>query len=1237
MVGKATLKITANNNNVQISNFGSNSFQITNTGDKVIAQVDLDVTNALYPDSVFAPDTQAGDSAVKPLTIDTTGNTGVGAPSASSYIGAGGKAGFKGLRLVFNPAVSGGFNPGETVGFSIDMDPNSIAGSSKTPLDAGASPAWDVGGVSGAELIGSTFTVTFTDGTTATGQLQGDKSQGGAQGLASQDSPNLPVSLTVNGLGAGGLGTYNSSGPSVIVSGPAGQTARVVLTKGFIQPVTPYAQFLANQLALLATKEFPANNAVEFQTVDIVLTGGNQDISGLFNFSGVANYNFAGENQLPLGFVASVIDPTNGSLPIGSVTKPIYLKFANQTQVSIAATTNAAEPASNGLFTVSLSQAATTNTVVAYSVAGTATAGADYTVLTGTVTIAAGSLAATIPVSVLDDQAVEGSESVIVTLTGLTGLTDVVLGTTKTATVAIADNEVAKQVSIAATTQTSEPAINGLFTVSLSQAATTNTVVAYSVAGTATAGTDYTALTGTVTIAAGSLSATIPVSVLDDQAVEGSESVVVTLTGASGSNTVLGATTSATVNIADDEIDSTVVVAINAGGPTLTQNGITFVADTAFLNGGTYTDGTFDADQPVFNGTIYETERNSGSALGTFNYSIPVAPGNYTVELYFAEIFQTTPGTRVFDVSVEGQLVLDNLDILAQNGGNINQPYIFTVPVTVSPNTFGAPGAIDISFSASVDQAKVSGIVIRSANVSTNAVTIAATTQASEPGTNGLFTVSLAQAATTPTIVTYSVGGTATAGSDYTALTGTVTIPANQLSATIAVPVLDDLAVEGSESVIVTLTGATGPTGVVLGATTAATVTIADNDSPPPTTTLTVQAESLTNLTGYRLESNSFATGGSMLSLIGGAANETGTATFAFAGATGNYKVILGTFDENDGVATLSVAKNGASIGSVLLNQNLGNASAVAATKVEKSVTTGVAIANGDIIKVTGVENAGEVARFDFIRFESAGPAVPAVSIAATTNAAEPSSNGLFTVNLSQVATTNTVVAYSIGGTATAGADYTALSGTVTVLANQLSATIPVSVLDDLVSEGSESVIVTLTGATGSNAVLGATKTATVSIADNESLPPSTLTFQAETANTIVNYRNESIGVALGGQVLSFVGGASGESGSASFVFGDTPDEVTGTYNMVLGTFDENDGVASFTVQLTDFETKATTQIGSLLLNANLGSAVANAQTTVSPIVATGISLTPGDIIKVNGFENGLEHARFDFLKLMPV
>ncbi len=326
-VGAAVLKITVNSDNVQTSNFGDNAFEIINTGDKKIAQVVIDVTNALYPDSVFDPEGLAGDNVAKPLTINAAGDTGVVAPSAASYIGAGGTAGYRGLQLTFDEGVDGGFEPGETIGFSVDMDPNSVAGSLKDPLDAGSNPPWDVGGVSGAELIGSTFTVTFTDNSTATGQLQGTDNQAGAQALASQGSPNLAVTLTVNGLSAGGVGTYNPGGPSVIINGPPGETVRVVLTKGFIQPVTPYAQFLADQLAVLAAADFPANNAVEFQTVDVLLAGGNQDISGLFDFAGVPIYVFSGEDQLPIGFVASVIDPANQDLSLGPVTAPIYLQF----------------------------------------------------------------------------------------------------------------------------------------------------------------------------------------------------------------------------------------------------------------------------------------------------------------------------------------------------------------------------------------------------------------------------------------------------------------------------------------------------------------------------------------------------------------------------------------------------------------------------------------------------------------------------------------------------------------------------------------------------------------------------------------------------------------------------------------------------------------------------------------------------------------------------------------------
>ncbi|MEL7313912.1 MAG: hypothetical protein AAFN08_03055 [Cyanobacteria bacterium J06559_3] len=337
--GEVVLTITKNRDNIQVSNFGNNSFQITNTGTKKIAQVDIDVTGALYPDSIFDPFGLAGDTVGKALTINTNGGTGIVAPSNASYIGAGGTAGFEGLQLRFDETVNGGFESGETVGFSVDMDPNSIAGARKGVLDSGTSPAWDVGGVSGAELIGSSFTVTFTDGTTATGQLQGVGNQGGSQALASQDSPNVSVSLTVNGLGAGDIGTYDANGPSVIVNGPAGQTTRVVLTKGFIQPVIneffngnasdqAYAPILQAQLDALAASDFPANNAVEFQTVDVVLTGADQDISDQFDFSGVAAYDFAGEDQLPLGFAASVIDPTNDDLPLGPVTEPIYVEFS---------------------------------------------------------------------------------------------------------------------------------------------------------------------------------------------------------------------------------------------------------------------------------------------------------------------------------------------------------------------------------------------------------------------------------------------------------------------------------------------------------------------------------------------------------------------------------------------------------------------------------------------------------------------------------------------------------------------------------------------------------------------------------------------------------------------------------------------------------------------------------------------------------------------------------------------
>jgi hypothetical protein len=290
--------------------------------------VTIDVADALYPDTVFDPFGLAGDNGAKALQIDTPGDTGATIP-ASPYLGSGGTAGYEGIELTFDQGQEGGFDPGETVGFSVDMDPNSVQGFASSDLNDASVPRWDVGGVSGAELLNASVRVAFADGSEATGELFGDGSQAGAQALISQAAPTQTLDLTVNGVGAGDGGTYDADNPpTVIVNGPAGATARIVMTKGFIQPVDgTIADTVAGRLD---GDLFEANNAAEFQTsVDVSLTGGDQDVSSLFDYFNILNSvgDFAGSDQLDLGFVAAVVDPSNDHLPLGPVADPVYVAF----------------------------------------------------------------------------------------------------------------------------------------------------------------------------------------------------------------------------------------------------------------------------------------------------------------------------------------------------------------------------------------------------------------------------------------------------------------------------------------------------------------------------------------------------------------------------------------------------------------------------------------------------------------------------------------------------------------------------------------------------------------------------------------------------------------------------------------------------------------------------------------------------------------------------------------------
>ncbi len=83
-------------------------------------------------------------------------------------------------------------------------------------------------------------------------------------------------------------------------------------------------------------------------------------------------------------------------------------------------------------------------------------------------------------------------------------------------------------------------------------------------------------------------------------------------------------------------------------------------------------------------------------------------------------------------------------------------------------------------------------------------VAIAPTEDALEPITDGEFTVSLSQAAADDVEVFYTVSGDATPDGDYTALSGSVTIPQGATDASIPVDVIDDNLDEGEETISLT-------------------------------------------------------------------------------------------------------------------------------------------------------------------------------------------------------------------------------------------------------------------------------------------------------------------------------------------------------------------------------------------------------------------------------------------------
>ena len=306
--------------------------------------------------------------------------------------------------------------------------------------------------------------------------------------------------------------------------------------------------------------------------------------------------------------------------------------------------------------------------------------------------------------------------------------------------------------------------------------------VNYAVTGTATgSGTDYTLANGTLTISAGATTGTINISsIIDDPIDEANETVIVTLS--SPSNATLGSDSVHTYTITDN--DNAPVVDFNATSSSGAESAssATLTVDLSAASGQNVT----------VNYAVTGTATGSGTDYTLANGALTINAG-------------ATSGTITI-----GSIADDSID-------EANETVIVTLS-NLSNATLGSDNVHTYTITDN-DNAPVVDFNKTSSN-------------GAESVSSKAITVDLSAASGQDVTVDYAVTGTATgSGTDYTLANGTLTINAGATGGTITISnIIDDLADEANETVIITLSS---PSNATLGGDSVHTYTITDNDNPP--------------------------------------------------------------------------------------------------------------------------------------------------------------------------------------------------------------------------------------------------------------------------------------------------------------------------------------------------------------------------------------------------------------------
>jgi hypothetical protein len=139
---------------------------------------------------------------------------------------------------------------------------------------------------------------------------------------------------------------------------------------------------------------------------------------------------------------------------------------------------------------------------------------------------------------------------------------------------------------------------------------------------------------------------------------------------------------------------------VNAGGSTYTDTASNVWSADSGFNTGTVSNWGAVSITGTSDPTLYRTERWDPPAAPEMTYTFNVANGTYTVRLHFAENWSPAfaVGVRVFDVTIQGSLVFDNLDVFAQAGARTALIKTATATVTSGTLTIGFVHQVDDPF-----------------------------------------------------------------------------------------------------------------------------------------------------------------------------------------------------------------------------------------------------------------------------------------------------------------------------------------------------------------------------------------------------------------------------------------------------------------------------------------------------------------------------------------------------------